>query len=370
MIRIDEVYNHTFWPFIERHLPHTRLFYCDPFGHTQPENLLNTRDSASDRNFIYCHDQEPVYPAVHHALFQDVARRNRDLNHGRGPTHGAIITSEHNSDSVTQVCSEYNWRAYYYFFHGWAALDWYRGYDRSWLITPAVDRRPAQVYFNPNRIIGGYRSHRLIMMYHLLNAGCDRGYWSMPEHCPDSGKSLVRLIEPLAQRYPGIEKVFAKASIPANLPGETGHPMHSCWLSQFAATADSMVYIVTETVAQGKRLHLTEKTFRPICLQMPFVLVGTRGSLAYLRSYGFRTFGDFWDESYDLEPDDDRRIALAAQVVIDLHAMSDAQRQQLWRRMLPVIEHNYQHFYRGEFEALLWQELQGMLQQIRTDFAS
>jgi hypothetical protein len=36
---------------------------------------------------------------------------------------------------------------------------------------------------------------------------------------------------------------------------------------------------------------------------MPFVIVGTRGSLEYLRSYGFRTFEGIWDESYDSAED-------------------------------------------------------------------
>jgi hypothetical protein len=48
---------------------------------------------------------------------------------------------------------------------------------------------------------------------------------------------------------------------------------------------------------------------------MPFVIVGTQGSLKYLRSYGFKTFGDLWDESYDDEPDDSKRIEKIAQYV-------------------------------------------------------
>jgi hypothetical protein len=83
----------------------------------------------------------------------------------------------------------------------------------------------------------------------------------------------------------------------------------------FDQSAESLLYLVTETVATGRRHHLTEKTFKPIAMGMPFVIVGTQGSLKYLRSYGFKTFGDLWDESYDDEPDDSKRIEKIAQVL-------------------------------------------------------
>jgi hypothetical protein len=49
---------------------------------------------------------------------------------------GYLCTSEQNSENVEHVCKHFKWKPLYYFFHGWAALDWYRGYDRTFLITP------------------------------------------------------------------------------------------------------------------------------------------------------------------------------------------------------------------------------------------
>jgi len=370
MIRIDEIYDQIFWPYINKNIPNTRLFYCYPFGHTAPENLNNIGSDETQSSFIYCHDQEPVYPDTHRPLFDSLHLRNRDLNNGYGPDHAVVITSEKHSDSLTQVCSKYNWQPYYYFFHGWAALDWYRGYDRNYAIVPAVERRPQKIYFAPNRIISGHRSHRLLLMYHLLRKGCDRGYYSLPIVCPDSGDRLENLVAPFANQYPDMQSTFDGIKLPANLPGEIDHPMHSCWLSQFDACADSLVYVVTETVAHGQRLHLTEKIFRPICMQMPFIIASTRGSLAYLRSYGFQTFSDFWSEDYDNEPDDCIRIQKVADVVANLHALSDRSRQDLWHAMQPVIEHNHLHFYRGGFENILWGELSHMLTTLKSDLAN
>jgi hypothetical protein len=142
--------------------------------------------------------------------------------------------------------------------------------------------------------------------------------------------------------------------------------MHSCWLSLFDQSADSLLYLVTETVADGRRLHLTEKTFKPIALGMPFVLVATAGSLEYLRSYGFKTFGHIWDESYDTILDPHDRIRSVASLLQTLNNLSPAQRLKLWQDCLPTIEHNYNHFYRGGFEKILWDELQGMLNSVKS----
>ena len=39
MIRIDEIYNNTFWPWIRDNAPGTRVFFCDPPGRTEPDAL-------------------------------------------------------------------------------------------------------------------------------------------------------------------------------------------------------------------------------------------------------------------------------------------------------------------------------------------
>jgi hypothetical protein len=96
---------------------------------------------------------------------------------------------------------------------------------------------------------------------------------------------------------------------------------------------------------------------------MPFVIVGTRGSLEYLRSYGFRTFGNIWDESYDLA-EDDVRIECIAELLKSLDILSTEAKQDLFDRAREVIEHNWNHFYNGGFEAVLWTELNDMLAQI------
>jgi hypothetical protein len=300
------------------------------------------------------------------ATFKQVDECNWEITYPDGNVPvvaGYLCTSERNSENVEQICNQFKWKSAYYFFHGWAALDWYRGYDRTFLIRPVPERAITRTFIAPNRIVAGERRHRLEMLYHIFKNDMTHNHISCPNTCPAENISIHEAIKPLTAKYPDIESVFAAQTLPINFVNETDHPMHSCWLSLFDESAESLLYLVTETVATGRRHHLTEKTFKPIALGMPFVVVGTRGSLEYLRSYGFRTFGNIWDESYD-SAEDDVRITCIAELLKSLDALSVEGKQDLFDSAQEVIEHNWNHFYNGGFEAVLWTELNEMLNAI------
>jgi hypothetical protein len=145
--------------------------------------------------------------------------------------------------------------------------------------------------------------------------------------------------------------------------GEDQQQMASCWLTNFDEAQDSLVYVPTETVYFGRRQHITEKTFKAIALEMPFVLVAPVGSLEYMREYGFKTFAGVLDESYDTETDDIKRIERVTKLLKDLDNLTVKERQSIHRACLPIVEHNFNHFYNGGLTEILWQELQAMLNE-------
>ena len=55
----------------------------------------------------------------------------------------------------------------------------------------------------------------------------------------------------------------------------------------------------------------TEKTVKPIRAGMPFIIVGSHRCMYRLRKMGFRTFSPFIDESYDKEPNEQKRCDMA-----------------------------------------------------------
>jgi len=359
MIRIDEIYYNVFAKSLQDYRG-VGLHWFDPFGSTNFSDLCNSPavDYHNAKHRIVFWDQEPLHQDRVNLFFDHFTKTFRqDLDY---PI--TVVTSESNSEYVDTLCDTYNLNSAYYFFHGWAALDWYRGYDKTFLIKPPTERTPTKTFIAPNRIIAGQRQHRLEMLYWIFKHNMVDNHISCPAVCPAENISIYDAIKSLP--FNDAEAVFRSANLPINFAGEIDHPMHSCWLSLFDQAADSLLYLVTETVADGRRHHLTEKTFKPIAMGMPFVLVATAGSLEYLRSYGFKTFEHVWDEGYDNISDPHERIRAVAKLLKDLHSLSHAERVSLFHHAIPVIEHNKNHFYNGGFEAILWDELQSMLKGI------
>ena len=338
------------------------MFFCDPPGHTDPEHLFNLgRDDIIETDYVFFHDQEPVDAELYHALFSDVIRRNADII-PKPPGH--IIVSER-GDNVQQLTKQYGWKSHYYFYHGWACQDWFRGYDRTFLIPRASERNPTKTFMSPNRIVGGRRDHRVLFLYNVFKQGLGHNHISVPRICTYENVDISAVARKYCSTYPDIEQVFDQADLPRLFEGEQTQQMTSCWLSNFAEAQDSLVYVPTETVYFGRRTHITEKTFKAIALEMPFVLMAPAGSLEYLREYGFQTFSDIFDESYDEETDDIRRVERVIKLLKDLDNLSVQERQQIHRACLPRVEHNYRHFYQGGLTTVLWAELISMLDGLR-----
>jgi hypothetical protein len=367
MIRIDEIYNNTFWPWFAQNRPGTRVFFCDPFGHTDADHLFNLgRDDIVENDYVYLHDQEPVHLDLHGKLFSEVLRRNADFfpAQHKPKNFGHIVVSE-KGEYVDQLSELYGWKTHYYFFHGWACQDWFRGYDKTFLIPRARDRRPTKTFISPNRIVAGKRDHRVLFLYNVFKQGLEHNWISAPRTCVYENVDISVVASKYNNIYPDIKQVFDQATLPRLFPGEETQEMASCWLTNFDEAADSLVYVPTETVYFGRRQHITEKTFKAIALEMPFVLMAPAGSLEYMRSYGFKTFASVFDESYDEETDDRLRVEKVVQLLKELDTMSASERQDIHRQCLPIVEHNFNHFYNGGFSEVLWKELLGMLDEFR-----
>jgi hypothetical protein len=119
---------------------------------------------------------------------------------------------------------------------------------------------------------------------------------------------------------------------------------------------DSLWHIVTETVFYYDKLHLTEKAFKPIVMKQPFMLLAAPGNLAYLKSYGFKTFEGIIDESYDTIEDNDQRTEAVVKQLAWYCALTAEEKQTVIEAIAPIVEYNFHHFY-GEFKHIITKEL-------------
>jgi hypothetical protein len=201
----------------------------------------------------------------------------------------------------------------------------------------------------------------------VFKNGLENNHISAPRTCQYENVDIASIAQKYTNVYQDIAEVFEQATLPRLFAGETQQVMSSYNLTNFTEAADSIIYVPTETVYFGRRQHLTEKTFKAIALEMPFVLVAPAHSLEYLRSYGFQTFSPLIDESYDEIEDPVERIERVTAILLEIQARSAAAKNALWQSLLPRVEYNWNHFYRGGFRDVLELELVTMLKTLCGD---
>lgn len=103
---------------------------------------------------------------------------------------------------------------------------------------------------------------------------------------------------------------------------------------------ESFCAIVTETFFKSPHTDISEKTLYAICYGRPFIVVGTFGVLKHLKKLGFKTFNEFWDESYDEEEDPYKRLFKIFDLIEYVDSLSMRELQDWYQNMIPILEHN------------------------------
>lgn len=103
---------------------------------------------------------------------------------------------------------------------------------------------------------------------------------------------------------------------------------------------NSYITIVTETIFKEKYNYISEKTWKPIAHQHPFIMVGKPGILKYLREIGFKTFSPFIDESYDDEIDTEKRFKMIIDEIKRLDSLSKKELDNMIESLNESLEYN------------------------------
>ena len=337
-----------------------------PFGTYQNKTFLSDKFSISnppfgpekhwrsEQQFFHCYffDQEPYYDTILDTI-QDSLLHPKNVSR---PGRANVLANSEYSDIKQLCCSQFNMHDWYYFFHGFAALDWYR--DFQYIRWDSIDMFD-KVFICYNHLSSKYRSHRLHLVSNLIQQDLvkhglvslflkdDLGTWRNTIQDPQTPldnrarvkiyKALKDITEPLV-----IDTREPNGLMSANI--DINQLTRALW------------HIVTETVYFLPKLHLTEKIFKPIVAKRPFILVAAPGNLAYLKRYGFKTFDHWIDESYDNEQDHYIRIEKITAEIAKLCALEPIVLKQMHIEMQEILEYNFQHFY-GDFKKIIVNEL-------------
>ncbi len=335
------------------------ILYFYPFGSTKYENLEQYHCNGDGTGLVLlCYDQEPITDYV-----RDTFDKIRD--HFKHPRPIVLLNTEKNSQTK-KILDNYRFIDSYYFFHIFAAADWYRGYQFCADLIEPKKRKISKKYITFNRITGNSRAYRSIFVSELVkNNLLEYGHVSYSDNCPEHGHYTSSILD-LIKKHNVSEDLINETISYLNqieFPLRVDHkdsaqiPNGSQTIDAISELMESFLYVVTETCFWESKEHLTEKIFRPIVTRHPFVLIGCANNLAYLKRYGFKTFDRWWDESYDTIEDPIERIKAVVKIIHSICQMSTEDLQKMLNGMQHILDYNYNLFYSKEFIDRAWDEL-------------
>jgi len=122
-------------------------------------------------------------------------------------------------------------------------------------------------------------------------------------------------------------------------PGNIRTTLTSDFLKSYK---NSFCAVINETRFAQPFGDFSEKTLNALHLKLPIILVAPPHTLEYLKTFGFKTFDGWWDESYDAEEDHYRRMMKIFNIIDYINSKSIQELQKIYTEMKEVLDHNKQ----------------------------
>jgi len=180
------------------------------------------------------------------------------------------------------------------------------------------------------------RAHRIWFYKYLRDANLlDKGVCSMNSWDPNFTHMEDRFI-------PHDESELLNKDLPLlayNTPNNEKDDGYYITRFNDQTIKDTFVSVVSEASFSDhdNTCFLSEKTFKSIAEFHPFIILGNKNSLHYLKDFGYKTFEGFIDESYDKLSTWARMEAIIKEIK-RIDAIED--KMSWFRSLTPILEHN------------------------------
>ena len=364
-IPLDRLYHFIDQTACEIHGEPVLIYRFWPNGAKNINNLLPLyeHDWATARctPTVWCNDQEPLdYDYYSKHLWSipietqlilrslNINSTITNLNYNQTIfTKGLLLNSEKRSLHIKKYIADGSLIPVYYWSHAVIARDWFR-YAEFENFKKNV-RKSFLIY---NRAWTGTREYRLGFSNLLVQYG-------LADQC-------LTFCNPIDNGQHYRDHTFLN---PAWRPQHVLEHYFQPSIVDSSSSADfcpddyrtTEIEVVLETLFDDTRLHLTEKSLRPIACGQPFILAATHGSLKYLRDYGFKTFDTVWDESYDMIQDPYQRMLAIIEVMRDISTWSEEKRNKNFKSTDTIARFNQNYFFSDKFQQVIVSELKGNL---------
>ena len=312
---------------------------------------------------ICCHDQEPLDHDFYSTYLDNATNINEwdrlldsmrlrvpitNLNRGGQNIFkkSVLIHSEQNSIELIKYQNS-SFIPVYYWSHAIIARDWFRYAKHA-----KFQKNTKKIFLIYNRAWSGTREYRLKFTELLIEQ-------ELINQCKTNCNTVDNGVHYQTYKF---KNTRWKPTIPLE-----HYVSPTDATSNYSADFDSDDYnstdieVVLETLFDDNRLHLTEKSLRPIACGQPFILTATAGSLAYLKKYGFKTFDSVWDESYDSIKDPEKRLRAINALMKSISEWDPTTYNKKMSETRYIAEYNKQHFFSDTFFNSVINELKSNL---------
>jgi hypothetical protein len=356
----DRILIYRFWPHGSKNINDLNTLY-DTF--TWSDKIIYPK--------LWCNDQEPL----NHEFYKTHVRPIGDtkwksiltsVDQFRAPTNlhydfsslfkkGLLLHSEKQSNNLKKYQDDNELIPVYYWSHALIALDWFRFAKHE-----TFQKSTKKTFLIYNRAWSGTREYRLFFSDLLIER-------NLIDQCQTSCNPVDPELNIHYTNHTFTNPQWKPKNILENFLQPTTADSTSSADFDTKDYNSTDIEVVLETLFDDDRLHLTEKSLRPIACGQPFILAGTHGSLEYLRSYGFQTFSDIWDESYDLIEDPKERLICIADLMKKIANWDTETRFNKITQARSIANYNQQWVFSEEFSNLVINELKTNLKSAFTE---
>lgn len=213
---------------------------------------------------------------------------------------------------------------------------------------PIRQAKQERIYFylwlrDNNILPNSYYSWTTEALYQNLNLSKPNSFTRMPILYKPIDYDTVKFLE---------NKVFLD-------PDDDRPILQKQWeIPQKIYTSSFCQVVVETTIDRGltkkeKTMFLTEKTYKAMFYKQPFLLLSEPYSLRYLKSLGYKTFDEIFDESYDEIELSYTRINHICKTIKQLNDLSMDQLSILRDKINDVVEYNHYHLLSRPSEKVL-----------------
>lgn len=206
-----------------------------------------------------------------------------------------------------------------------------------------ISYEPDKLYVSYSRMTLG-RKHRIYMMLNLIQHNLiNDGYVSMGRiDNYDLTKNYSDNTDLLSKD--NLDKLLELSRFsPDNVNLDTVNPAFNINVQHHRST---FLSLVNETLFHPEINFFSEKIYKPISIGHPFILNGNPYQLKRLKDNGFKTFSEWWDESYDTVEDVEDRIKAITSLLLSIRNWSKNKMIEVREQMKPLLLHNQKLYYK------------------------